>query len=188
MKPESVRSIDDLQSLVRKGIRPKYQFFWGHKPRYVGSIDQSCLSNWFPSPFEVDSITYPTLEHYMMAEKARLFGDEEIRTEILAAENPGKAKSLGRKVKGFNEETWTSNRFGIVVAGAVAKFTQNRELGEFLLRTGNKVLVEASPQDRIWGIGMNAQHEHANKPQKWNGLNLLGFALMEARQRMLTQD
>lgn len=122
----------------------------------------------------------------MMAEKARLFGDETIRSQILRAGSPGAAKNLGRKVSGFDEATWRAHRFGIVVEGNHAKFAQNNELGDFLRSTGSKVLVEASPKDRIWGIGMERDDEHANNPLLWKGLNLLGFALMEVRRRLAT--
>ena len=184
MKPEDARSISDLKTIVSSGSRPKFVFFWGHTPKVRGQIDQSCLSNWFPAKFSVAGIEYPTTEHFMMAEKARLFGDEAIRTQIFKAGSPGSAKSLGRKVTGFDEATWREHRFGIVVAGNHAKFAQNAEMGDLLLRTGSRVLVEASPQDRIWGIGMGKDDAHAENPLLWKGLNLLGFALMEVRVRL----
>lgn len=184
MKPENARSTDDLVALVGSGARPKYVLFWVHKPTVPGKMDQCCLSNWFPSKFTVEETDYPTAEHFMMAEKARLFGDEAIRSQILKAGSPGAAKSLGRKVAGFNESIWRENRFEIVVEGCLAKFSQNKEMGDLLRRTGTKVLVEASPRDRIWGIGMGKNNEHAENPLLWRGLNLLGFALMEVRDRL----
>lgn len=188
MKPEDARSVNDLQTIVASGARPKYVFFWGHTPKVRGQIDQSCLSNWYSAKFSVGGIEYPNTEHFMMAEKARLFGDEATRLQILKAKNPGAAKSLGRKVSGFDEATWREHRFGIVVAGNHAKFAQNNELGEFLRRTGSKVLVEASPQDRIWGIGIGKDDQHADNPLLWKGLNLLGFALMEVRKRLTIES
>lgn len=161
-----------------------YLFFWGHTPKEPGRTDQSCLSNWFPASFTMDGKRYPTTEHYMMAEKARLFGDDECLSRILAAKDPGAAKRLGREVRSFDEETWVAHRFEIVVAGNVEKFRQNDDLSEFLIGTGPKVLVEASPRDRIWGIGMGKDNPKATHPSQWNGLNLLGFALMEARARL----
>ena len=187
MKHEDARSVDELGTLVASGARPKYVFFWGHTPRVPGQIDQSCLSNWFASKFSKEDIEYPTTEHFIMAEKARLFGDEEIRSQILEAGSPGAAKSLGRKVSGFDETTWCEHRFDIAVAGNHAKFSQNAEMAELLHRTGSKILVEASPRDQIWGIGMGKDDEHAENPLRWNGLNLLGFALMEVRQRLAQQ-
>ena len=119
-----------------------------------------------------------------MAEKARLFSDESIRSQILQTENPGAAKRLGRKVSGFDEATWCEHRFEIVVDGNYAKFSQNAGMGDLLRRTGSKVIVEASPLDRIWGIGIGKDHKHAENPLLWKGLNLLGFALMEVRERL----
>ena len=184
MQPQDARSVEDLAALVRSGSRLKFVFFWGHTPRVPGRVDQSCLSNWYPARFAVDGITYPTSEHFMMAEKARLFADEEIRSQIIAAKSPGEAKSLGRQVSGFEESVWTRHRFEIVVSGNVAKFDQNEDLGEFLRITGSKVLVESSPRDSIWGIGMRKNDTHADNPLQWKGQNLLGFALMEVRARL----
>ena len=92
------------------------------------------------------------------------------------------AKALGRQVSNFDETTWNSKRFDIVVQGNIEKFTQNKDLEEFLLNTKESVLVEASPVDRIWGIGLAVDNEKVKNPKTWNGLNLLGFALMEARE------
>lgn len=184
MKPEEIRSVVQLVREIEKGSMLKFLFFWGHTPKVPGRLDQSCLSNWYPAEFSVDEDTYPTTEHYMMAEKARLFGDTKVRQEILDAKSPGEAKALGRKVSNFDEETWIEHRFGIVVFANFQKFKQNSEMGELLLRTGNKVLVEASPRDRIWGIGMGKNHVSVEDPKQWRGLNLLGFALMEVRHRL----
>jgi ribA/ribD-fused uncharacterized protein len=136
------------------------------------------------APFVVGKSTYPTAEHFMMAEKARLFGDEETARLALEAPHPGAAKEAGRQVKGFVESVWQERRFGIVVEANQAKFSQNPELRDFLLATTARVLVEASPTDRIWGIGLAADDAHASNPHEWRGLNLLGFALMAARARI----
>ncbi len=128
--------------------------------------------------------TYATAEHWMMAGKARMFGDERIVPRILKARTPAEAKSLGRQVQGFDEERWVAGRFELVVAGSVAKFGQDAALLAYLLGTSRRVLVEASPLDRIWGIGLAADDENAVRPAQWRGLNLLGFALMEARARL----
>jgi ribA/ribD-fused uncharacterized protein len=120
----------------------------------------------------------------MMAGKARLFGDTAALERVVAASHPREAKSEGRKVRGFDEGRWLAHRYGLVVRGNVEKFGQHPELREFLLRTGERVLVEASPLDRIWGIGMAAADERVTDPSAWRGLNLLGFALMEARARL----
>jgi hypothetical protein len=120
----------------------------------------------------------------MMAEKAVLFGDEETRAEVLRAPNPGAAKALGRKVRGFDEAAWARQRFSTVVRANEAKFAQNPELGRYLRQTGDRILVEASPVDRIWGIGLAADDEKVSDPNSWRGLNLLGFALMRVRESL----
>jgi hypothetical protein len=139
---------------------------------------------WDRHPFAIDGVTYATAEHYMMASKARLFGDKAVLQKILAARTPGEAKKLGRMVEGFDDEAWVKHRWEIVVAGNVAKFGQHAALRRYLVETGKKVLVEASPMDRIWGIGMAAHNPDAQNPVAWKGLNLLGFALMEARAQL----
>lgn len=120
----------------------------------------------------------------MMWRKAMLFSDRGRAEAILQARSPAQAKSIGRAVEGFDEATWVVHRWEIVVDGSVAKFSSDPALRAFLVGTGKRVLVEASPRDRIWGIGMVQDSEFAEQPQRWRGLNLLGFALMEARQRL----
>src|SRR5262250_248775 len=133
MQAENIRNRENLLRAVRSGLRPKYLFFWGHKPLPNGEIGKPCFSQWWPAPFSVNGTTYPTAEHFMMAEKARLFGDETTRAQILKAGSPKAAKQLGRQVKGFKESVWIEARIQIVVAGNLAKFGQNHELGAFLL-------------------------------------------------------
>jgi ribA/ribD-fused uncharacterized protein len=135
----------------------------------------------------VDGVVYPTAEHWMMAGKARLFGDEEALTAVLATADPRAAKAAGRRVRGFDESRWYAAGYRIVVAGNLAKFGQHPDLGQFLLATGGQVLVEASPRDRIWGIGLSADHPDSRVPSRWRGLNQLGFALMEVRERLAVQ-
>jgi ribA/ribD-fused uncharacterized protein len=125
--------------------------FWGHQPTRTGVIGTGCLSQWWPATFTVDSVSYPSAEHWMMAGKARLFGDSDGLAAVLCAASPSAAKAAGRKVCGFDEERWAAARYDLVVAGNLAKFGQHRDLRDFLVSTGEKVLVEASPYDRIWG-------------------------------------
>ncbi|MGW1197340.1 NADAR family protein [Streptomyces sp. NPDC002536] len=180
----AVRSAAELTAAVGRGERVKYVHFWGHRPRRDGSVGPGCFSQWWPSPFTVDGTVYATAEHWMMAGKARLFGDAEAEAAALAAAHPKQAKDAGRSVRGFDEEQWRRHRFELVVQGSVHKFAQHPELRAYLLGTGDRVLVEASPPDRVWGIGLAADDERAQDPAQWRGLNLLGFALMEARQRL----
>ncbi|MFE6335767.1 NADAR family protein [Streptomyces sp. NPDC057806] len=179
-----IDSRDALVREVRAGADIKYLHFWGHRPRPDGRVGASCLSQWWPSPFTVDGVRYATAEHWMMAGKARLFGDPDAERAILAAGHPSEAKNAGRLVRGFDEETWARERFGIVVEGSVHKFASDEALRGFLLGTGRRVLVEASPVDRVWGIGLAATDDAAMDPERWRGPNLLGFALMEARERL----
>lgn len=182
-----VRSVGQLLSFIVDGGQPEYLLFWGHRPPPAGGAGKGCLSQWWPSGFTVDGVTYRSAEHFMMTAKALLFGDDETAARILAAPHPGAAKALGRQVRGFDEQRWAERRFDLVVTGNMAKFGQHPDLREYLLGTGSRVLVEASPLDRIWGIGLAADDERATSPEHWPGLNLLGFALMEVRHQLRGQ-
>jgi ribA/ribD-fused uncharacterized protein len=172
--------LDDLRTRHNAGEPLDYLFFWGHK-RSPRGVTASCFSQWYDAPFTVDGQRYATAEHFMMAEKAALFGDHASREKVLLAPNPGAAKALGRSVQGFDEAVWQAHRFDIVLRANRAKFTQHPPLHAFLEQTGARVLVEASPVDRVWGIGLAQNDEKARDPNLWHGLNLLGFALMHVR-------
>ncbi|WP_276627963.1 NADAR family protein, partial [Fusobacterium sp.] len=110
-----------------------------------------------------------------------LFNDNDIFNKIMNSKHPKEYKELGRKIKNFSDSKWNENKYQIVLKGNIAKFSQNEKLKAFLLNTGTKILVEASPYDKIWGIGLSAEQENIENPLTWNGENLLGFALMEVR-------
>ncbi|KAK8147223.1 hypothetical protein G3M48_001978 [Beauveria asiatica] len=171
-------------------------YFWRESDPELG-----WLSQWYDCPFRDDENPeriYQTAEHYMMYQKAILFNDKEVGEEILAADSPRKVKALGRKVKGFSDKQWAANREMIVRKGNILKFTNavtekglcegttencapiEGSLMDMLLATGTKELVEASPTDRIWGVGYSAKNAPANRA-KW-GKNLLGKVLMEVRE------
>lgn len=150
--------------------RGGFVFFWSGWP-----------SQWHPSTFVVDGVTYSCAEQFMMAEKARLFGDRRTLAKILAATSPKEHKALGRGVSPFDEARWTGACREIVYRGNLAKFGQDEELGALLLATGTKTLVEASPLDRIWGIGLAAEDPRATDRSAWRGKNWLGEALMRVR-------
>ncbi len=173
-------SVAALLQAIAAGWEPDYLLFWGHTPKRPG-LGKHVLSQWWPARFVVAGDSYASAEHFMMAEKARLFGDTAIRAEILAAGTPAEVKALGRKVRGFDEQIWERESFDLVAAGSVAKFSQDPDLGGYLRSTGDAVLVEASPLDRVWGIGLAADDSRARQPAEWRGTNLLGFALMHAR-------
>lgn len=183
----SVYRVWDKNYLIKLGEnRPELLLFYGH--RVTKAVTETCLSQWYPCQFEADGVTYTSAEQYMMAEKARLFGDEEIRAEILNTSDPRKCKALGRKVRNFDKAVWNKEKEHIVRKGNTKKFLQNSALRSFLLSTGDKVLVEASPTDRVWGIGLGKNNPDALDPQKWRGQNLLGFILMAVRNEMAILD
>lgn len=171
-----------VQDLINSDKR-NFLFFWGHHEKQ-GKITKACFSQWYACDFDVDGQHYTTAEQYMMAEKARLMRDEETCRKILEASDPSEFKALGRMVKNFDETLWNTHKYDIVVKGNLYKFSQNQDLKKFLLSTEDKVLVEASPYDTIWGIGLGADGAEANEPSKWRGENLLGFALMEVRSQL----
>lgn len=176
--------IENLISRQNKGEQLDFLFFWGHRPKADGSISKSCFSQWYDQGFTQNDEYFRTAEHWMMAAKAALFGDEQVRKAILAARTPLEAKKLGRKVRSFDQERWDKAKFDLVVEGNLLKFSQNQKFKAFLMSTSGKVLVEAAPDDFIWGIGMVADDPRAPHPEQWAGGNLLGFALMEVRDRL----
>jgi len=183
MKKYTTYHLSWLLNKVEKKESVKYLLFWGHAVSKDGSVTKSCFSQWWQSAFTVDGIRYATAEHWMMAKKAELF-DKEMIEEILQAKSPAAAKKLGRKVKNFDPKVWGENCFDIVCEGNYHKFSQHADLKEFLLNTKDRVLVEASPVDNVWGIGMAQDNDHAENPRLWKGSNLLGFALMEVRDSL----
>ncbi|KZN40115.1 hypothetical protein N483_18170 [Pseudoalteromonas luteoviolacea NCIMB 1944] len=178
-----VRTKEKLADFVNQGNKVKYVFFWGHQEK-SGQVSKSCFSQWYESKFQEDGNEFFTAEHYMMYHKAKLFGDYDACEKVLSARSPAKAKAIGREVLGFEQTLWDEKRFEIVVNANLAKFSQNADLKAFLLSTGNRVLVEASPVDKIWGIGLVQDNPASENPDSWKGLNLLGFALMEVRDRL----
>ena len=154
------------------GIRTTDNFvlFWGGWP-----------SQWHRSDFTVDAVRYNCCEQYMMAEKARVFGDDEALGKILAATNPRKQKALGREVRNFDAVVWNDVCRGVVYAANLARFTQDDAARAELLATGDRTIVEASPTDRIWGVGLAPEDDRALDPSQWRGTNWLGIALMQVR-------
>lgn len=172
-----------LEALAR-GQAFRFRPFYGHTPRPDGQLSDACFSQWYAAPFEVKGVRYFTAEQFMMAEKARLFGDDEVLSEILREADPSRVKALGRKVRGYDDERWGARRFDAVTEGSVGKFGSTPALKAYLLATGDEVLVEAAPRDQIWGIGLGRGNPLVSDPSKWRGRNLLGFALMRAREAL----
>lgn len=175
---------NQLRQRCSNGERFRYLYFWGHQPSKDGTITHSCMSQWYAVGFEIDGVRYATAEHWMMASKARLFGDDETLQQIRDCHDPKTAKALGRGVKNFDSKAWNAVCRELVIQGNLAKFQQDERLRAYLISTDDHVLVEASPLDTIWGIGLGAADEKAKHPETWNGLNLLGFALMEVRRQL----
>lgn len=146
-------------------------YFWG-----------TYLSNWFKCSFKDEQYSYGSSEAYLMIQKALLFGDRESATKITKTRDPKKQKSLGRLVKGFNEEIWNQHKFDIMVKGLILKFEQNENLKKQLISTGEKVLVEGSPYDSVWGVALHYSDILILDEKNWRGENLLGKALMRVRE------
>lgn len=143
------------------------------------------FSQWHACEFEVDGVKYNCAEQYMMAEKARVFGDDESLAKIMEATSPKVQKALGRKVKNFDPNLWTAACKDIVCRGNYAKFSQNPELLGKLFDTRGTTLVEASPYDKIWGIGLGPDNPDAKDRSKWKGTNWLGEVLTSVREKLV---
>lgn len=178
--------IEAIQNRARTGERFEFLFFWGHRPSKDGSIAKSCLSQWYLSPFVVEGHVYQTAEHWMMAEKARLFGDDRAVRAILRTSDPAITKALGRQVRNFDSQIWADRCREIVKRGNIQKFQQHPPLRDYLLASSGKVIAEASPDDQIWGIGLVESDTRAIDPTQWRGTNLLGFVLMEVRSALMS--
>ena len=164
-----------------------YTFFWK-----TGSP----FSQWHPSEFVPpdflaseryglsEDFRFKNAEQYMMYRKAVQFHDGDATSKILVCDNPRDVKSIGRGVRGFDASEWDAVKYDIVKTGNRLKFTQNPALLERLLATGTTKLVESSPTDRIWGIGLTMEDPRALDETKWLGENLLGKALTELRDEL----
>jgi ribA/ribD-fused uncharacterized protein len=166
----------------------KYVLFYGHTQNTLGL---HIFSQWYPCQFteyledHENPIIYCSAEQYMMAQKAMLFDDSITLGKILNTTDQETIKKLGRKVKNFDENKWNEYKFDIVVNGNRHKFGQNPKLMKRLLQTGNKTIVEASPYDFVWGIGLRAADAVKIPESEWPGENLLGKALMVVRDEQL---
>ena len=156
-----------------------FVFFW-HEYEEYGEFSQ-----WYKSDFTIEGVTYSTCEQYMMAQKALLFHDKEIYNKIMQSTSPKECKKLGREIKNFDDKIWKDKNEQIIYEGNYAKFSQNNDLKEKLISTGNKTLAEASPFDKIYGIGMDANNPDITNPSTWNGKNILGNVLMRIRDKLM---
>ena len=155
----------------------KSVFFWS-----------GMYSQWFESPFEAEGQKFNCTEQYMMYKKAMLFGDEEVANAVMRTRNPKEQKALGRQVRNFDSAVWNQHAIDIVSEGNYQKFKQNPSLSQILLgEHANKEIVEASPLDKVWGIGLHFNDEACDDKSKWQGTNWLGISIMNARERLVEE-
>lgn len=182
-----MQNLKEVLTQIKEGKNFTYLFFWGHREKTLSVADKSCFSQWYTRGFWIEEVYYPTAEHYMMVQKARLF--EPSRMEmVLNAKTTEEVKLLGRSIRNFDEQIWFDKSFEFVVEANMAKFSQHEDLKKFLFSTGDRVIVEASVNDKIWGIGILGEDKRASNPLEWNGLNKLGFVLMVVRERLLWEE
>jgi hypothetical protein len=155
----------------------KFTFFWSGP-----------FSNWYPFPFKIDGMVYNCSEQFMMAEKARIFKDDVALNRIMNAVDPSDQKRYGRCVSNFEKDKWDAIARDIVFKGCYAKFTQNPDLKQALLDTEDTTLVEASPKDCIWGIGLHKSDPKAQNRATWRGTNWLGETLTKVREKILEEE
>jgi ribA/ribD-fused uncharacterized protein len=153
----------------------KFTFFWQ---------TASPFSQWHPADFIVNGLQYTSAEQYMMHQKALLFGDLKIAERIMSTNSASVQKKLGRQVKGFDQTVWEAECQRLVYEGNQAKFTQNEELLAALLATRGTTLVEASPDDRIWGVGLAEDNPRIRNRSTWRGTNWLGEILTRLREEI----
>ena len=157
---------------IAERITDTHMYFWG-----------GIFSQWYKTSFtNVGGVIFNCAEQYMMWEKANMMKNSAFADKILSIKNPRKQKELGRAIPDFDAKKWDEIKFEIVVKGNILKFEQNPELKEILLSSENKILVEASPLDKVWGIGLHWEDDRVLDESKWQGENLLGEVIMEARK------
>ena len=155
-----------------------YIFFWKEDE------ENGWLSNWYKSKFVIDDFEYLHVEQYIMAQKAKLFHDSKRYTAILKSNKQWEVKALGREITPFDNTIWIAHRSKIAKVAIKAKFEQNKDLYKKLLATDNAILVEASPKDKIWGIGLDAETASHTDCKDWPGEGILGDILMEVREEL----
>lgn len=162
---------------IVEGENPENQaqtliLFYGRRPIY---------SNFVMTMFKVDGRQFNCTEQYFQYQKAKYFDDQPTAGQIMKTGSPARQKKLGRSVKGYDEQRWRQIRMKVMEDGCMAKFTQNQKAKETLLATGDKILVECTPNDRVWGNGLHLSDKRALCPKKWRGTNLMGQVLMKVR-------
>jgi len=156
--------------------------YWEYEDDKIILFWGGVLSNWYKSDFICDNTQFNCVEQYMMRKKAIVFGDYDAAKKVMSTKDPRKQKAIGRTVRNFDGDVWLEKCREEVYPGIRAKFTQNDKLGDLLRGTGAKVIAEASPYDKIWGIGLSTNDKRAQNQSFWQGLNILGELLMKARK------
>ncbi|CAF0939204.1 unnamed protein product [Rotaria sordida] len=180
----------ELSSSEIELVNRVHAYFLNNNPTkfFYFYTNTSPFSNFYPCQVIENDIQFHCTEQYMMYHKAKLFNDNDIARKILDAKKPGQCKALGRKVKNFNEQTWINNRIKIVSNGNYLKFTQNEDLKMILLEHNDTLLVEASPNDRIWGVGLYEKDPLIKQRSTWKGLNLMGYILTDISYRIMNEN
>ena len=168
-------------------VTDKHVLFWGEWP-----------SNWYRAEFNAEVLIdgkketkhFYNSEQYFMYMKAIIFGDYEIAEKILATKDPKKAKELGRIVRNYDDKVWNDMRYKVMVDANKAKYSQNEDLKKLITSDEfkGKGYCEASPVDRVWGLGLGENDPLADDEKNWKGQNLLGKALDEVRDWLLKQN
>jgi len=166
------------QEMIERGIETlhsdKYHFFWNGP-----------FSQWHPSTFMYQFVVFNCAEQAMMAHKAITFNSMDVYHKIMAASHPSQQKKLGRIVQNFDEAIWNRTKRRLVFEINMAKFTQNTELKQHLFATKGKRIVEASPLDPIWGVGLCETDPLILDEKNWKGQNLLGETLTLVRDVLM---
>lgn len=159
-------------------ITDKYVFFYG-----------SVFSQWADTPFTENGVEFCTAEQYMMYHKATLMGDHKTANQILETSDPAVQKKLGRQITPWVQRLWDDNKYNIVLTGNLLKFSQNKQAYDFLEKYGsNRTFVEASPYDKIWGIGLAENDIRCLDKNAWEGLNLLGKVITEVYTKLVVKQ
>ena len=173
-----------LKQRYDSGAQPEF-FFFAASPAGTREMSlRSVLTQWYPSAFSVQGDQYASAAHWMMVQKAKLFGDHAAATELLEMQSDDHIRQRGRQIDGFEQKHWDQHRYSIVMQGNLHKFSQHPAMRTYISGTQPLVLSEANPHDKVWGIGLEEHSPEASNPHQWRGLNLLGFALMEVRDEL----
>lgn len=176
-----ILTTNDICKRYDSGESLRFVFFGECHSEFTDSVGKECFSRWYSLAFEIEGKSFFCIEQYMMAEKACFFDDEECERRIMNNNDIEDITLLGQQIKIFDGFLWDNYKKDVIRQGNVAKFADNKELFEFLISTDDAILVEATPYDVVWGIGMREGDQGIDNPHNWKGENILGFTLMKIR-------